>query len=87
MATAPFETSRSARVIALVGDQEIPLGYVGELKPQVVQNFKLPEYAACSLLLEEVQNVVAISKRIYVPLSRFPSTSRDISVKTADSGV
>ena len=86
MATAPFETSRSARVIALVGDQEIPLGYVGELKPQVVQNFKLPEYAAaCSLLLKEVQNVVAISKRIYVPLSRFPSTSRDISVKTADS--
>ena len=86
MATAPFEMSRSAQVVALVGDQEIPLGYVGELKPQVVQNFKLPEYtAACSLLLEEVQNVVAISKRIYVPLSRFPSTSRDISVKTADS--
>ena len=82
MTTAPFEAARSARVVALLADKEVELGIVGELKQQVIQSFKLPQYAAAAtLLIEELRTVVESSRKIYVPLSRFPSTSRDISLK------
>ena len=74
---APFEPRRSARVIDVKSGQS--LGIVGEYKQSVVRNFKLPAYSAGFELLPEAielaQRHVANS---YRPLSRYPSTDRDI---------
>lgn len=74
---APFEPRRSARVIDVRSGQS--LGIVGEYKQSVVRNFKLPAYSAGFELLPEAielaQRHVANS---YRPLSRYPSTDRDI---------
>jgi phenylalanyl-tRNA synthetase beta chain len=74
---APFESRRSARVIDVKSGQS--LGVVGEYKQSVVRNFKLPAYSAGFELLPEAielaQRHVANS---YRPLSRYPSTDRDI---------
>jgi len=77
--TAPFEQSRSALVETTDGTF---IGMVGELKQSVIKNFKLPAYvAAASLDTAGLEAVYANHVSNYQPLSRYPSTSRDLSLK------
>ena len=77
---APFDGQRSAWIVAKNGDK---LGIVGELSQTVRRNFKLPDYAAAfSLDIEKLQVCLTESREHnYRPLSRYPSTTRDISLK------
>jgi phenylalanyl-tRNA synthetase beta chain len=73
----PFEQRRSARVVDVQSNQSI--GIVGEYKKSVVRNFKLPEYVAGFELLTEAVSLALEHKALqYTPISRFPSTNRDI---------
>jgi phenylalanyl-tRNA synthetase beta chain len=73
----PFELRRSARVVDTVSNQSI--GIVGEYKKIVTRNFKLPEYAAgFELLTEGIALALEHKKSSYSPISRFPSSERDI---------
>ena len=77
--TAPFDQSRSALVETTDGTF---IGLVGELKQSVIKNFKLPAYvAAASLDTAGLEAVYAKQGSHYRPLSRYPSTTRDISLK------
>ena len=77
--TAPFDQSRSALVETTDGTF---IGLVGELKQSVIKNFKLPTYvAAASLDTAGLEAVYAKRHSHYRPLSRYPSTTRDISLK------
>lgn len=77
--TAPFDQSRSALVETTDG---MFVGIVGELKQAVIKNFKLPAYvAAASLDTAGLEAVYAKRDSHYQPLSRYPSTTRDISLK------
>ena len=77
--TAPFDQSRSALVETTDGTF---IGLVGELKQSVIKNFKLPTYvAAASLDTAGLEAVYAKQGSHYQPLSRYPSTTRDISLK------
>ncbi|MBB1559620.1 phenylalanine--tRNA ligase subunit beta, partial [Candidatus Saccharibacteria bacterium] len=77
---APFDIDRSSLIIIDNGDI---VGLVGELKQSVIKNFKLPQYiSAASIDIDILQK--NISKKIgdsYHPLSKFPSTRRDISIE------
>ena len=77
---APFDGQRSAWIVAENGDK---LGIVGELSQTVRRNFKLPDYtAAFSIDIEKLQACLTESREhSYRPLSRYPSTTRDISLK------
>ena len=77
---APFDGQRSAWIVAKNGDK---LGIVGELSQTARRNFKLPNYtAAFSLDVEKLQVCLTESREHnYRPLSRYPSTTRDISLK------
>ena len=77
---APFDGQRSAWIVAKNGEK---LGIVGELSQAVRRNFKLPDYtAAFSLDVEKLQVCLAENREYnYRPLSRYPSTTRDISLK------
>ena len=79
---APFDGQRSAWIVAKNGDN---LGIVGELSQTVRRNFKLPDYtAAFSLDVEKLQVCLASSREYnYRPLSRFPSISQDISLRSS----
>ena len=79
---APFDGQRSAWIVAKNGDK---LGIVGELSQAVRRNFKLPDYtAAFSLDIEKLQACLASSREYnYRPLSRFPSISQDISLRSS----
>lgn len=77
--TAPFDLNRSAMVKTADGDF---LGMIGELKASVVKKFKLPEYtAAFTGDLGSWQAVYEKQSSAYVPLSRYPSISQDISLR------
>ena len=77
--TAPFDQSRSALVETTDGTF---IGIVGELKQSVIKNFKLPTYVvAASLDTAGLEAVYAKQGSHYQPLSRYPSTTRDISLK------
>lgn len=77
--TAPFDQGRSALVETQNG---IGIGIIGELKHTVVKNFKLPVYtAAASLDLQALVRAMAGGSKRYVPLSRYPKVSQDISLK------
>jgi phenylalanyl-tRNA synthetase beta chain len=75
--TKPYEYRRSAKVInELTGEL---IGVVGEFKKSVIKAFKLPEYSAgfelnAAVLFESFRNL----KPDYKPLSRFPSSERDV---------
>ena len=77
---APFDGQRSAWIITKNGEK---LGIVGELSQVVRRNFKLPDYTAVfSLDIEKLQDNLAENREYnYRPLSRYPSTTRDISLK------
>ena len=77
---APFDGQRSAWIVAKNGDK---LGIIGELSQTARRNFKLPDYtAAFSLDIEKLQACSTESREHnYRPLSRYPSTTRDISLK------
>lgn len=75
--TAPFEYRRSA----MISDKNSGtfLGIVGEYKKSVSKNFKLPEYTAgFEVGVEALLTAVRQKKSSYKPLSRYPSTERDI---------
>lgn len=77
--TAPFDQSRSALVETTDGAF---IGIVGELKQSVIKNFKLPAYvAAASLDTAGLETIYVKRGSHYRPLSRYPSTTRDISLK------
>jgi phenylalanyl-tRNA synthetase beta chain len=73
----PFELKRSARIIDEVSNQAI--GIVGEYKKSVAKAFKLPEYTAgFELLTEGIELALRQHGMMYAPISRYPSTERDI---------
>lgn len=74
---APFEHRRSARIVDAKSGQAI--GVVGEYKKSVARGFKLPEYAAgFELLTEGISLALKHATHIYTPISRYPSSERDI---------
>ena len=76
--TAPFDQQRSALVETADGGF---IGMVGELKQSVIKQFKLPSYtAAATLDTTGLEAAHAPRQNSYRPLSRYPSTSRDISL-------
>ena len=79
---APFDGQRSAWIVAKNGGK---LGIVGELSQTARRNFKLPDYtAAFSLDVEKLQVCLTESREHnYRPLSRFPSISQDISLRSS----
>lgn len=79
---APFELKRSA----VVTDKNTGkyVGVVGEYNRSASRSFKLPEYSAgFELNVEAILKLVGQVKSRYQPLSRYPSTERDISLKVA----
>jgi phenylalanyl-tRNA synthetase beta chain len=79
--TAPFDQSRSALVET---DDGMFVGILGELKPSVIKNFKLPNTcAAASIDFVMLQKLYETKSTPYKPLSRFPSITQDLSLKVA----
>ncbi len=74
---APFDPERSATI--WLGKQLG--GVVGEFARSTSKGFKLPDYTAGFELFQSLVTKNASSVREYTPLSRFPSTSQDISLK------
>jgi len=74
--SAPFEYRRSALVLDAAGTS---IGIVGEYKKSVSKVFKLPIYSA-GFEIESVKLYEAVQRlgNGYTPLSRYPSTERDI---------
>lgn len=82
----PFEPRRSARVVDVHSGQ--PLGVIGEYKKSVSRGFKLPGYAAGFELLPEAIAIALNNKAAaYTPLSRYPSSERDICFQVERSVV
>lgn len=72
---APYDPERSA---ILVKDNQI-WGVVGEFKQNVAKAFKLPAYSAgFEVHINITRNH---SKSLYRPLSKYPSTTQDISLR------
>jgi phenylalanyl-tRNA synthetase beta chain len=72
--TAPYDPDRSA---VIVRDSQI-WGVIGEFKQSVLQAFKLPRFTAG---FEVHLDVLTGTQPSYVPLSKFPSVTQDISLK------
>ena len=79
--TAPFDQSRSAMVSTWDGTF---IGMIGELKQSVLKNFKLPQYtSAATLDFEGLKKAIDKTRQTYSPLSKYPGTTRDMSMKVA----
>jgi len=86
---APFDINRSAHIwvesseAASQPERQL-IGVVGELRPAVVKHFKLPDYtAAASLRLDVMEQIWRDTVVHYQPMSRYPTTARDISIQTS----
>ena len=79
---APFEHRRSATISDDSGEI---FGIVGEYKKTVARAFKLPEFTA-GFEIESLKLFEAVQRlgNGYTPLSKYPSTSRDICFQLSD---
>ena len=78
----PFDHARSAQIWDKTSGQ--PLGTVGEYKPAVARNFKLPVYSAgFEISIEGLMD--AAKPKEYEPLNRYPSLEQDFCLR-AGSG-
>jgi len=80
----PFEYRRSAKVIDNSSGELI--GVVGEFKKSVIRGFKLPEYSTGFEINSAI--LFSIFKKIkpsYKPLSRYPSSERDVCFQVDDN--
>ena len=77
---APFDPERTAMVMA---PGKTCVGLVGELKQSVIKGFKLPSYVAAATLETAVLDKLYQKRsNAYQSLSRFPSISQDITLRT-----
>lgn len=74
---APYEPQRSSLVYA---DGKL-LGVIGEFKTSVKKQLKLPNYTAGFELFTTVIQRLINSDSAYTPLSRFPKTEQDITLR------
>lgn len=73
----PFDPKRAAVVV----DGDHFVGVVGEFRASVCREFKLPQ---CSAGFELFQSfLLSVQPKPYVPLSRYPSVTQDISLRVA----
>lgn len=81
--TAAYEYRRSALAYDKKSGELI--GIVGEYKASVAKNFKLPSFVAgFEIEHEALLKAVSQAGTIYKPLSRYPSTSRDVCFQVAN---
>lgn len=74
--TAPFEWRRSAHI---VDENNRTIGVVGEYKKSVTRAFKLPDYSSgFEIDLSALFAVYENRQSQYVPISKYPGTSRDV---------
>lgn len=74
---APFEPKRSA--VLMSGDRFV--GVAGEFKASVRRAFKLPEASAGFEMFQSY--LTKASQKPYIPLSRFPGVTQDITLRVA----
>lgn len=75
---APFSPERSA--VLMNGEKFY--GVVGEFKPSVVRSFKLPTHAAGFEMFQSC--LLGAVTKSYIPLSKYPSVTQDISLKVTN---
>jgi phenylalanyl-tRNA synthetase beta chain len=73
-----------AGAVAEVFAEGRPIGVVGKISPQVLKNFELKQDAFCFELDFESLVALAALRRSAQPISRFPSTTRDIALILED---
>lgn len=74
--TQPFEPKRSARIWDTETRERI--GVIGEFRKSVQKSLKLPEHTAGFELSTRGLQKITQPIRTYIPLSKYPSTDRDI---------
>lgn len=74
---APYEPSRAAVILR----DDTAVGVIGEFKQSVKKALKLPEFSAG---FEIAQDALSSGLTTYRPLSRYPSTDRDITLRVDD---
>lgn len=74
-ANPSYHPGRTASVLS--GD--VKLGVIGEIHPDILENFELPEATAFEI---DLDLLLSVSGRpvVYSPLPRFPAADRDIAV-------
>ena len=78
--TKPYDPNRSAAVSLKGGEF---LGIIGEFRPSVVRDLKLPKYCAGFEVDTVALGRIMATAPAYLPLSRFPSVKQDMTLKVA----
>jgi len=79
----PFDLERSAYIYNATNAGGM-VGFIGELKESVIKAFKLPPYTAAAMLVLEGPSFELEHRNpqgAYRPLSKYPSTSQDVTLK------
>lgn len=76
--TKPYDLNRSATVSTKSGEF---LGIIGEFKPSVSRQLKLPKYCAGFEVDTAVLGELISQRNSYVALPRFPKVTQDITLK------
>jgi len=78
----PYDYKRSAKVF--VYGTDLALGMVGEYKPSVAKNFKLPNYTAgFGIGLTQLREALGHAANPYFEQPKYPKVTQDISLKVA----
>ncbi|MEF9921478.1 MAG: phenylalanine--tRNA ligase subunit beta [Anaerovoracaceae bacterium] len=80
-----YHPGRCARIVASKAGEEIELGIMGEVHPEVTKKYGIGTECYCCELMFNVVNELSDTTISYSQLPKYPSTSRDIALLVDDS--
>lgn len=75
-----YHPGRCARILTHKGEEEIELGIMGEIHPDVLENYDILQRVYICEIMFEVVNELSDKEIFYKQLPKYPSTKRDIAL-------
>ncbi|MBK5253454.1 MAG: phenylalanine--tRNA ligase subunit beta [Peptostreptococcaceae bacterium] len=75
-----YHPGRCARIVAHTKDEDVEIGIMGEIHPDVMENYGIGQRVyVCELMFETI-NEISDREIVFSQLPKYPSTSRDIAL-------
>lgn len=79
-----YHPGRCARIVSEKNGDSLEIGIMGELHPDVAENYELDNRVCCCEMFLDTIMLIAGTEKHYQPLPKFPAITRDIAVVVAE---
>ena len=75
-----YHPGRCARIVTKTANEDVELGIMGEIHPDVLENYDISQRVYVCEIMFEIVNELSDKEIVYKQLPKYPSTKRDIAL-------